>query len=327
MARLHRAVDAERRSIATARSTALVALLHEVAELTRNPVVAERPALHRHGSDPPAERRDPAAADVRRRRRRPTTTGGKPGSSISRAIARSRTSSTGAARRIRQGVARDQRVERDHRPARAARPVPDGRRRRSRGAPAAGAARRAGSLRRAEGEGRRARLPRPAARRARPGARQPRACARASSAASSASSSTSSRTPIRCRRRSSCCSPPTTRARPTGARRKPLPGRLFLVGDPKQSIYRFRRADVAIYREVCRRVQDVGRHAPAPDDELPQRAGDPGVRERRVRAGDDRRRPDAAGGLRPARPSPARHSTASRRSSRCRCRRRTRGAT
>ena len=28
---------------------------------------------------------------------------------------------------------------------------------------------------------------------------------------------------------------------------EPLPGRLFVVGDPKQSIYRFRRADIAIY--------------------------------------------------------------------------------
>ena len=28
------------------------------------------------------------------------------------------------------------------------------------------------------------------------------------------------------------------------------PGKLFVVGDPKQSIYRFRRADIAIYDEV-----------------------------------------------------------------------------
>src|SRR5205085_7715571 len=33
----------------------------------------------------------------------------------------------------------------------------------------------------------------------------------------------------------------------------PEPGKLFVVGDPKQSIYRFRRADVDVYRRVCRR--------------------------------------------------------------------------
>lgn len=36
------------------------------------------------------------------------------------------------------------------------------------------------------------------------------------------------------------------------------PGALFLVGDPKQSIYRFRRADIAIYRQMKQRVLASG---------------------------------------------------------------------
>ncbi|PYS72587.1 MAG: ATP-dependent deoxyribonuclease subunit A, partial [Acidobacteria bacterium] len=39
---------------------------------------------------------------------------------------------------------------------------------------------------------------------------------------------------------------------------RPIPGKLFIVGDPKQSIYRFRRADVALYQEVKERVISSG---------------------------------------------------------------------
>lgn len=38
----------------------------------------------------------------------------------------------------------------------------------------------------------------------------------------------------------------------------PRPGALFVVGDPKQSIYRFRRADIALYGRVRTRFEDFG---------------------------------------------------------------------
>lgn len=38
----------------------------------------------------------------------------------------------------------------------------------------------------------------------------------------------------------------------------PRPGSLFVVGDPKQSIYRFRRADIALYNQIKRRFRSFG---------------------------------------------------------------------
>ncbi|MYK69102.1 MAG: AAA family ATPase [Gammaproteobacteria bacterium] len=38
----------------------------------------------------------------------------------------------------------------------------------------------------------------------------------------------------------------------------PRPGALFVVGDPKQSIYRFRRADIAVYNQVRARFKEFG---------------------------------------------------------------------
>jgi len=39
---------------------------------------------------------------------------------------------------------------------------------------------------------------------------------------------------------------------------RPRPGSLFVVGDPKQSIYRFRRADISTYNFVKRRIAECG---------------------------------------------------------------------
>jgi ATP-dependent helicase/nuclease subunit A len=39
---------------------------------------------------------------------------------------------------------------------------------------------------------------------------------------------------------------------------RPRPGSLFIVGDPKQSIYRFRRADITTYLDVRERIRESG---------------------------------------------------------------------
>lgn len=39
---------------------------------------------------------------------------------------------------------------------------------------------------------------------------------------------------------------------------RPRPGSLFVVGDPKQSIYRFRRADIVTYNQVRRQIEQTG---------------------------------------------------------------------
>ena len=114
-----------------------------------------------------------------------------------------------------------------------------------------------------------------AARLPRPPRAGPRACSAIPSrgttvrgcctSATAGSCSTSSRTPTPSRSRSRpllAADPEPRRPWPATSRR-PLPGRLFFVGDPKQSIYRFRRADIATFLRTRQAVTDQPVHLTA----------------------------------------------------------------
>ena len=261
VARLHARRGRARRSIAQRRSSALVAALHASPALTRAP---SSPSDKLFVDTAPVRRLSDEIAleQIVRRAERSTTTAGKRGSSIS---SRDRGFSRTRSRAAAPSTSTASHADRGARRARAAvqrrlEQFRHGRRRRSRRAAAAGAARRDRSLRGAEG--------------ARP--------------ARSTSSICCSR--ARDLVRDNAVGPPRTSRRvqadlrrrvpghrsvagrdPAAARRRRsardglatrhgrVPGKLFIVGDPKQSIYRFRGADVGVYREVVRPARGAGR--------------------------------------------------------------------
>ena len=230
-------------------------------------VVCRRQSVSRHGTRPPLEPRTEIARESGSEIGDPDGVGPRSGqistgwshsSSSCAAIAISSVARKGSGPDVRKGGHACAGARGTRRAPRSARRLSARGRRGSGGAAPRGAARLRRRIRTAEGTRGRARLSRPAAPRAKSAFATTLPCDGTSRRGSRGFSWTSSRTPIRCRPSCCCCWPPTNRTRSTGSRVSPVPGKLFVVGDPKQSIYRFRRADVETYLQVCEQLKASG---------------------------------------------------------------------
>ena len=310
-ARLSRTRGSGRRSIAARRSIGSSRRCTGLPTLTASPLSRARQPVHRHRRGPPPQPPDRSSSS---RSGSAISTAGKRGSSISRATAASRARARAAATSsARTSAATDVLAARDalFNDLQQFRKDADADLAACLQQELAGATER---YQASQAGGRRARLHRPAGPRARSDQEQ--------------------------RRR-----PRAPAAEVHAHLRRRIPGhRSDSGGDsaaarqrrPRQALHRRRSeaGDLPVPRHRCRhllaglqRARGARRPRAAADHELSQRAGDSALRQRGLRAGDDRRR--SARGRRTTcrcRSRRAADTTRSRRSSRCRCRSRTAAA-